>query len=196
MSGDFGEILASFYFASKARPAEVPDPIKWRYKNDRTQPTPKSDVVQFLLPSWPTPSSEDTVLCAEVKTKATSGNSSPIANALEGSRLDREGRVAKTLVWLKELAISPGLETMEIGHLDRFIQAIDHPEYVREFKAVAIISTEFVVDETAAVDSEPDGCSLIVISVPNLKDTYTVVFDAAAASADAHIEKISGPTAK
>ncbi len=137
MSGDFGEIFASFYFASKSRPGHVLDPVKWRYKNDRTRAAPKSDVVQLLLPSWPTPPSNDTVLCAEVKAKATSGDFNPIERALEGSRQDREGRLTKTLLWLKELATSPGLETMEVAHLDRFIQATDHPEYIREFKAVA-----------------------------------------------------------
>jgi hypothetical protein len=190
MSGDFGEILASFYFASKSRPVDVLDPVKWRYKNDRTKAAPKSDVVQLILPSWPVPSSQDTVTCAEVKAKATSGDSKPIESALQGSRQDREGRLTKTLLWLKELATSPGLETVEITHLDRFIQATDHPEYIREFTAVAVISAEFVADETATVTNAPEGCSLIVISVPNLKATYTAVFDEVLVSADTHVEAL------
>lgn len=98
MAGDFGEILTAFFLAASAHPDEVLDPKKWRLKQDRTKPAPYSDVVQFLLPEWPKPSSSDRLVCAEVKTKSTSGASTPIEAAVSDSRKDRDGRLAKTLV--------------------------------------------------------------------------------------------------
>ena len=56
MAGDFGEILVYLYQAAKEYPQVAVGPKKWRLKQDRTKPAPHSDVVQFVLPSWPTPS--------------------------------------------------------------------------------------------------------------------------------------------
>mgnify|MGYP001224234412 FL=1 len=71
MSGDFGEILVYFYHAVKAHPQVAFGPKKWRLKETRTKAAPYSDVVQFILPSWPTPTANDEILCSEVKSKAT-----------------------------------------------------------------------------------------------------------------------------
>jgi hypothetical protein len=46
MSGDFGEILTAFFFAARTLPAVSIDPVRWRYKADRTKAAPYSDVVQ------------------------------------------------------------------------------------------------------------------------------------------------------
>ena len=114
MAGDFGEILAYFYQAAKEHPATAIGPKKWRLKQDRAKPAPRSDVVHFVLPTWPTPSDDDVVLCSEVKTKSTKSKFSPIKSAIEDSAKDRTSRLAKTLVWLRERAMTEDLGDVQL----------------------------------------------------------------------------------
>ena len=151
MSGDYGEIVTALYLASCAHPAEVLEPKMWRLKSRRTKASEGTDVVQLQLPHWPEASAEDRIVCAEVKTKATNGTSTPVKSAIEDSRKDRESRLAKTLVWLKERAIVGDLGTVQLGHIDRFVKATDHPKAIRDFRAVAVISAEFLEKEMADV---------------------------------------------
>ena len=92
MSGDFGEILVDFYQAAKTLPKAAIGPRKWRLKQDRTKPAPYSDVVHFVLPSWPSPGPDDLLLCSEVKSKATAGNFAPIRK--RSRTAERTGPVA------------------------------------------------------------------------------------------------------
>lgn len=186
MSGDFGELLTALFLASSGEsPTSVLDPKKWRLKQDRRMPAPHSDVVQFVMPAWPDVSDQDRVLCAEVKTKATNGTSTPIASAVADSRKDREGRLAKTLVWLRERAMNEDLGTVRIQDLSRFIDAIDHPTAVHEFRAVAVVSADLLESEIEeVVVPNPRECGLVVISVPDLKLCYENLFDAVVAQAD------------
>lgn len=185
MAGDFGEILAALFLASREHPAVVRDPKKWRLKQDRAKAAPYSDVVQFLLPDWPTPSSEDRLVCAEVKTKSTSGGSKPVASAIADSVRDREGRLVKTLAWLKERSLGEELGTVDLQQIDRFIEAIDHPPAAREFRAVAVICSSLVATEIDGVEAPQDGATtLVVISVPDLKVNYEGVYAAIAAQAE------------
>ena len=184
MAGDFGEILVYFYQAAKAHPGAALGPKKWRLKQDRTKPAPHSDVVQFVLPSWPTPSDKDLLLCSEVKTKSTNGNSSPIRSAIEDSAKDRTSRLARTLVWLRERALLEPLGDIQLVHLDRFINATEHPPATKRFRAVAVICSSLVDGEL--VDAPRDvssDYSVVVIAVPDLHKTYTAVFEAARTSA-------------
>ncbi|WP_155980905.1 hypothetical protein [Nocardia sp. CNY236] len=161
------------------------DPKKWRLKVERTKAAPKADVVQFVLPEWPTPSARDRVLCAEVKTKATKGSFTPIQNAIEGSAMDRAGRLVKTLLWLQERAILGDLGTVTLDQINRFVDATDYPPAHREFRAVAVICANLVAAETASVTvPAADECALIVITVPDLKSTYQAVFDAIVETAE------------
>lgn len=161
------------------------DPVRWRYKADRTKAAPYSDVVQMVLPEWPESSANDRIVCAEVKAKATKGSFDPIMAAGAGSAADRGGRLVNTLEWLKDKALTEGSDVVQIAQLDRFIHAIDHPEASREFCAVAVIDSEFVDDEIARGTAPDEGeCALIVISVPELKRRYVELFDAIVASAE------------
>jgi hypothetical protein len=185
MSGDFGEILTALYLASMSHPADVRDPKKWRLKEDRTKPAPRSDVVQFVVQEWPTASIDDKVICAEVKTKSTNSAFTPIANAIAGSQMDRDGRLAKTLVWLRDRAHGEDLGTVSIPLLDRFIKATDHPPATHEFRAVAVICSSLVENEIADADIPPsEDCTLVVISVPDLKANYQAFYEAIIQSAD------------
>lgn len=185
MSGDFGEILAAILQAVRETPADVLDPMKLRLKQDRTKPAPHSDVVQFVVPDWPRSTESDRVLCAEVKTKATKGSFSPIQRAIVDSKKDREGRLIKTLLWLRERSLYESLGSVSLEHLERFINAIDHPPAEHRFSAVAVVSSELVDGEIAGFDASNGGeCILIVVSVPDLKNTYEAVYEAIIANAD------------
>lgn len=180
MAGDFGEILVYFYQASKEHPQIAVGPKKWRLKQDRTKPAPYSDVIHFVLPTWPTPSDQDVLLCSEVKTKSTDGNSTPIQSAIEDSNKDRTSRLAKTLVWLKERALSEDLGSITIQHLERFINATDHPIHTKKFRAVAVVCASLVDQELEAAPTQTtNDYSVIVISVPQLKQVYETAFKAA-----------------
>ena len=127
MAGDFGEILVYLYQGTGEHPITPIGATKWRLKQDRTKPAPYSDVVHFVLPAWPNSSAEDAILCAEVKTKSTASAFRPIRAAIEDSLKDRTSRLAKTLVWLRERALTEDLGDVQIEHLDRFLKATDHP---------------------------------------------------------------------
>lgn len=180
MAGDFGEILTYLYHAVQEYPAAVIGPKKWRLKQDRTKPAPYSDVVQFVLPSWPQSTENDLLLCSEVKTKSTSGASSPIKEAIEDCAKDRTTRLAKTLVWLRERALGEDLGSTTIQQLERFINATDHPPARKRYRAVAIICSSLLDAEILdAPDETPTDYTIVVISVPELKQVYKTVFDAA-----------------
>jgi hypothetical protein len=180
MAGDFGEILCYFYQSAKELPSVTVAPKKWRLKQDRTKPAPKSDVIHFVMPNRPEASAQDAILCAEVKLKSTTGTSTPIASAIEDCEKDRTSRLASTLVWLRERAIGEDLGDVDIPLLNRFTNLIDHPPAVKRFRAVAVICESLHVDElVAAPDSANSDFTLVVIVVPDLKTTYEAVFSAA-----------------
>lgn len=183
MAGDFGEILCYLYQSAKELPAIAIGAKKWRLKQDRTKPAPRSDVVHFLMPSRPNSSVEDAILCAEVKLKSTAGNSTPITSAIEDCAKDRTSRLAKTLVWLRERAMTEPLGDVDIPLLNRFIDLVDHPPVAKRYRAVAVICNNFVDQELQSAPNVPNSdFSLLVIAVPNLKQTYEAVFAAAHAS--------------
>jgi hypothetical protein len=181
MAGDFGEILGYFYQSTKELPKFAIGAKKWRLKQDRTKPAPKSDVVHFLMPDRPYSSAEDAVLCAEVKVKSTAGASTPIASAIEDSAKDQTSRLAATLVWLRERAMTEPeqLGDVDIPLLNRFINLIDHPPISKRFHAVAVVCESLVQQELlAAPDTPSSDFTLLVIVVPNLKHTYESMFSA------------------
>lgn len=180
MAGDFGEILVYLYQGAQQHPQVIIGATKWRLKVDRKKPAPYSDVVHFVLPSWPTASTEDVVICSEVKAKSGKGAFAPIRRAIEGCEKDRMSRLAHTLVWLRDKSFTEDLGELKIEHLNRFIEAIDHPPAQKRFQAVAVVSADLLEGELADAPSEaPAGYTVVVISVPELKATYTSVFEAA-----------------
>ncbi len=183
MSGDFGEVLVYFYQAAKELPASAIVPKKWRLKQDRTKPAPKSDVVHFVMPDRPHASTADTVLCSEVKAKATASATTPIADAIADCTKDRVGRLASTLVWLRERAMTEDLGDVDMALLNRFIDAIDSPSAAKRYRAVAVVCNTLLDAELATAPSESGtDFTLVVIAVPDLRATYTAVFAAAHAS--------------
>ena len=196
MSGDFGEILVYLYQAAQEAGNQPFGPKKWRIKQDRTKPAPYSDVVHFVLPSWPTPTDKDQLLCSEVKAKATEGDFKPIKLAIEHSAKDRTSRLASTLVWLRDRILTGApIGDIQIAHLDRFINSPDHAPYKKRFRAVAVVCESLVNEELAhAPATAPTDYTLVVIAVPDLKGTYTAVMDAARAATPPPVEPVGGST--
>lgn len=183
MAGDFGEILVYLYQGTREHPGAVVGATKWRLKQDRTQPAPYSDVVHFVVPSWPNSSAEDEILCAEVKTKSTRGAFRPIRAAIEGIAKDRTSRLAKTLAWLRERALTEDLGDVTLDHVNRFLNATDHPPAQKRFRAVAVVSAELVEGELEEAPRDEDAThTVVVVSVPRLRDVYTAVFAEARAA--------------
>jgi|GEM_PF-474721 hypothetical protein len=177
MAGDFGELLVFFYQASKAYPVPTVGPKKWRLKQDRTKPAPHSDVVHLTLPSWPLKSDNDAILCSEVKTKATRSDFDPISKAIQDSTKDRTSRLARTLSWLRERAISDGEVGVSIRQLERFINATDDPPIKKSFRAVAVVCDTLLESELAKIPEHiTPGADLVIISIPNLHQFYNSLF--------------------
>lgn len=181
MAGDFGEFIVFLFQSASVYPEKAIGPKKWRMKEARTKAAPYSDVIHFVLPHWPTPTEEDQLLCAEVKTKATDAPSTPIPDAIRDSiTKDRTGRLAKTLVWLKDRSMTEDLGEVTGEHLDRFIQSTGFPPVLKVFRAVAVICESLVKEELKTVPAPvPAECSLIVLAVPKLHATYTAMFEQA-----------------
>lgn len=177
-SGEFGEILAYIYLASREGTNGAIGPKKWRLKQDRNKPAPYSDVVQFVVADWSAPSPEDRLVCAEVKAKSTDGVFSPITAALQGSELDQTSRLARTLVWLRDRARGEDIGVVTIARLNRFINATEYPQYTTEHYAIAVVCSGLVEAELAAhpPGNIPHNCAVVVMSVPNLQHTYMTVY--------------------
>ena len=183
MAGDFGEIITYLLQTARYDPLMVFGPKKWRLKQDRTKPAPYSDVVHFVLPDWPSAGEDDLLLCAEVKTKSTQGEFSPIGSAISDCAKDRTSRLAKTLVWLRDRAIAGSLGTTSVAHLNRFIQATDFPPATRRFSAIAVVCSGLLAQEVPdAPESESPDYELVVVAIPDLKATYQACFGAAASA--------------
>ena len=183
MAGDFVGIRAFLILGTSQFPPALLGAKKWRLKQDASKPAPGSDVIQFHLPTWPTPSSNDAILCAEVKTKSTTRNSSPIADAIADCIKDRTSRLAKTLQWLKARALAQDLGMVTLALLNRFIRADEFPRAVKLFHAVVVLCASLTDSELqSAPESPPDGCSLVIVSVPELQSTYQSAFATARGS--------------
>jgi hypothetical protein len=163
MAGEFGEILTYFYQGATAMPIAAVGLRRWHLKQDRNKAAPYSDVVHLVLPDWPTPSALDTIVCSEVKLKSTKSKFEPIKKAIEGCETDRTSRLAGTLVWLRERAITGATAGL--------------PPTNKKFQAVAVVCDSLVAAEVAMVPTPPSpDYEVVVISVPNLKATYEAAY--------------------
>ena len=72
---------------------------------------------------------------------------------------------------------------VEIAHLDRFINAIDHPPVTKQFRAVAVICSSLIETELEKVPVQISAdYNLVVVVVPNLHAVYNAIYDAVKAS--------------
>jgi len=68
------------------------------------------------------------------------------------------------------------------------VKATDYPPAIREFRAVAVISSELLEKELADITApETTECTLVVISVPDLKANYEGLYELLLARADVEV---------
>jgi hypothetical protein len=184
MSGDFGEVLTLFFLGSE-RDEKTNLIKKWRYKQDRSKAAPHSDVIIFHRKSTKTASEKDFVICAESKQKSTESPFQPILKAIEGYESDKIGRLARTLVWLREKAIDQESE-QAIDYLNRF--TVDPTtKYSKYYKAVAIIDRDLLNDEitkTISLPEQNDEFEVVVLGLKDLKNLYETCFSRAVEEID------------
>ncbi len=83
-------------------------------------------------------------------------------------------------MWLRERALVESLGDVQIAHLERFINTTDHPKATKRFRCVAVVCKSLVDSELKhAPSAAVPEYTVVVISVPELKQTYSAVFDAA-----------------
>ncbi|MFO3289592.1 Hachiman antiphage defense system protein HamA [Legionella pneumophila serogroup 1] len=180
MAGDFGEILTLFYLSSE-RSEPVKKIRKWRYKQDRTKAAPHSDVVILHRNYVDKASKSDFVICAEAKVKSTQSSFCPIEKSIEGYNSDRTGRLARTLVWLKEKAIDQE-DSESIEYIKRFTDDLLSTEFKKNYRAVAIIDRNFLDQElqkSLELPTQSEEFEVIVIGITNLKQLYEQSFSSA-----------------
>jgi hypothetical protein len=172
MSGEFGEMLTLFFLDSE-RTEKTVSVRKWRYKQDRKKPAPHSDVIILHRQDVQGLSPDDFVICAEAKQKATKSEFDPITQALEGFLKDRTGRLARTLLWLREKAIDAESRSM-IEYIERFNQA-QKVSFKKNYKAVAVVDRALLNDEITRNLSLPvqnDSFEIVVLGVNKLYKMY------------------------
>ena len=165
MSGDFGEILTLFFLDSERTEETVPI-RKWRFKQDRRKSAPHSDVIILHRLNTESVSTDDFVICAEAKQKATASEFNPISQAVEGFTKDRTGRLARTLAWLKEKAIDSERGTM-IDYIGRFTKA-HSVSFKKYYKAVAVVDRDLLdaeITRTLDLPEPNDSFEIVVLGV-------------------------------
>lgn len=106
--------------------------------------------------------------------KSTSSNFSPIERSCEGYEKDKTGRLARTLIWLKEKAIDhEGADSL--GFMKRFTDDLLDVEFIKQFRAVAVIDRSFLDAELVKsfdIPDQNDDLELLVLGVDDLKNVY------------------------
>ena len=177
-AGEFAEIFSYLILVESHPELSLNGPKKWRWKDDRNKAALKTDIVLFnCVVGKPSPT--DILIAGEAKAKATKSKTwEPIASAIDGSQIDYTGRLAKTLVWLREKAIKH-VDHIERAKLERFIKS-DEPAngpYVKKFKAIAVMDENFVAEELSKlVEAIPDPHEVLIVAIKNMKDFYQHVY--------------------
>lgn len=177
MSGEFGEILSYFILQEYYLPLKLVGPRKWQWKDDRNNPIQKTDVMLFHKEKEP--SSEDLLVSAEIKTKATRNNSyDPIKNAVEGAHNDFVRRLAVSLNWLQAKYAKEN-RVKSIQYLARFLDPVTYGEYKKNFKAIVVIDDSLIQDEIVRdrdIQEFNADFEIILISIKDLKSCYETTY--------------------
>jgi hypothetical protein len=178
MSAEFGEILSYYLLKELNLPEKLSGPKKWFWKEAKNKPIQKTDVVLFNTQNKPT--KQDYLISAEVKCKATKKkNYSPIQDAIDGATTDYVERLAITLVWLKE-RYTKANKKKSLEKLERFLKPAEYGEYVKYFKAVAVIEEKLLSEEITkdyhSMDKINGNFQILIISIDGLKECYETVY--------------------
>lgn len=180
MSGEFGEILSYFLLKERYLPEnELDGPKKWRWKDDRNHAIQKTDIILFEYGT--NPSSNDLLVSAEVKSKATKNNSyDPIKNAVAGAHDDFVSRLSTSLAWLKSRYVKER-NGEQVARVERFLDPVTHGTYHKHFKAVVVIDDALLADEIARdrdLLAEFDAhFEILLVSIQGLKTAYEQTYE-------------------
>lgn len=172
-SGDFGEILCFHTvienFDDKGKVLFTPR--KWRWKDSRNKAAPGADAIFFHVANPKKPTKKDILITLESKMKAVNSKKHRIQDAIDGATTDKLSRMAKTLSWLEEKYAKHGNENKR-QLVERFKDPATFGDYEKQFKAIAIMDSNFEVDETAKAINNTQGVTVIVFSIEELKKAY------------------------
>lgn len=172
-SGDFGEILCFHAvienFENKGLVLFAPK--KWRWKDNRNKAAPGADAIFFHIANPKKSSKKDVLVTIESKMKAINSRKHRIQDAIDGATTDKLTRMAKTLSWLEEKYAKQGAEGKR-QLVERFKDPATFGDYQKQYKAIAIMDSNFEADETGKVANNAQGVTVIVFSIDELKKAY------------------------
>jgi len=172
-SGDFGELLCYFivkeHFENKG--ILLIAPRKWRWKDNRNKPAPGVDAIMFHIANKSKFTNKDLLVTIESKMKAVNSSRHRIQDAIDGARIDKLSRLAKTLSWLEEKYAKLGKEKAR-ALTERFKDPATHGKYQKVHKGIAILDCTLEAAETAKAVNNTQGITVIVLSIKELQKAY------------------------
>jgi hypothetical protein len=172
-SGDFGELLCYYAVIEnfERKGFFLFGPKKWRWKNSRNVAAPGSDAILFHIADSKKPSIKDMLVTIESKMKAIKSNQHRMQDAVDGAIKDKKTRMVKTLAWLEEKYAREGDENNR-KFVERFKDPATHGDYVKTFKAVAVVDSICEADEISKKLSNEEKVIVIIFSLEELKKAY------------------------
>ena len=79
--------------------------------------------------------------------------------------------MAKTLIWLEEKHAKDG-DLALVQFIQRFKDPATHGDYVKDYKAIAILDKNWEADETGKAFKNNQKISVLVFSIDDLKKAY------------------------
>lgn len=200
MSGDFGEIL-TFYLASQIwSPTANVLPMKWRFKDKKTEASHYTDIMLFELKDESNPSIDDALYTYEVKTRATDLTNTvyPIhkkmafftykdgkakctfIEAVFDANKDAVERAAETIPYLLTRCEDLGLTELH-DKINRFSNPVNKT-YRKEYNAVAVIDSSTLPEQMKRfpadlLSSHPNVGRVFCVPMDNLKEIYEKIYE-------------------
>ncbi len=179
-SGEFGEILMCYLAQKFLAPAANIVPLKWRWKENRDQPSHLTDVILLKCAYANNPQTTDYIYTVEVKSAATpikqGSPKSPINDAIEDALKDKNGRTAKTIIYLRQQYINRE-EIDNAKKTKRFEDGVS-VTYNRFINAAIVVEKNSLPHHTDSLTEESkktmktENIGLFAVPLNNLKKIY------------------------
>ena len=200
MSGDFGEIL-TYYLASQIwSPTANVLPMKWRFKDKKTEASHYTDIMLFELKDESNPSVDDALYTYEVKTRATDlpndvypthkrkafvtykdgKTECTFIEAVVDANKDAVERAAETIPYLLIRCEDLGLKDLH-AKINRFSNPVNMT-YRKEYNAVAVIDSSTLPEQMKRLpadllSSHPNVGRVFCVPMENLKEIYEKIYE-------------------